>query len=125
MTSQLPCARPLGAALLALALGSAPALAQSAPPTGGNRLTPAQQQKLFPERRRISLESVQARIAIFDKQQRCLTAASTPQALKSCEKEMRQALMTQRQQQHNAMKQLFERNGIPLPKGAGRAKTML
>jgi hypothetical protein len=115
----------LGAALLTLVLSGAPALAQTPQKVAPIRLTPAQQQKLFPERRRLSLEATQARIAILEKHQRCLSAASTPQALQSCQKEERKALMTQRQQQRNAMKQLFERNGIPMPRGMAAPGTAL
>ena len=117
--------RTFGAALLTLVLSGAPALAQSPQKLTPIRLTPAQQQKLFPERRRLDLEATQARIAILEKHQRCLTAASTAQALQTCQKEERQALMTQRQQQRNAMKQLFERNGIPMPKGPAAPGTAL
>jgi hypothetical protein len=118
MTVQRPFVRPLGAALLALALGGAPALAQSTTPTSSSRLTPAQQQKLFPTWRTISLQGVQGRLAILQRKQQCLTAASTVDALKTCQRQEREGAMALRQQQRAAIKQMYERNGIPLPKAA-------
>lgn len=118
MTLQHSFVRPLGAALLALALGSAPALAQSKTSNNSSRLTPTQQQQLFPTWRTISLQGVQSRLAILQRKQQCLTAASTMDALKTCQRQERDAAMALRQQQRAAIKQMYERNGIPLPKAA-------
>lgn len=125
--SRLPL-YPLGASLLLLTLSGTPSLAQTIE-AGPGRLTPAQQQKVFPEWRRLTLQSAQGRIAILQKHQQCVTAASSYTALKACQVQERQALMSQRQQQREAMRQLFERNGITLPskqndKGQGRRRQL-
>lgn len=120
MTFPRPSVRSLGAVMLALALGGAPALAQSSAPIVPGRLTPAQKQKLFPSWRTLSLQAVQARIAILQKQQQCLSAATSLEALKTCQRQEREAMMAQRQQQRTALKQMYERNGIPLPKAAAK-----
>lgn len=111
-------ARPLGAALLLAMLGSAPALAQPAAPGAlplRPQLSPAQQEKLFPQWRSIDQQSVRARLAILQTQERCLAAASNLPALRSCQRQERQALMQQRQRHRLAIAELFARNGITLP----------
>jgi len=119
---------------LALALGlatSAPAQAQPvAPPTtqpGGapngqvprqprpQRLTPEQRQKIFPEQRSLAVQDHQARIAILEKGQRCLKAAANADALSDCMRQEREAMQTQRQQHMTSMRDLLQRNGLPVP----------
>lgn len=110
-------------AVLALALGSTGvALAQSAPSEAG-RPTPAQLQKIFPEQKRLAVSDHQARIAILQSGERCLSAAGGSEALRTCMKQERDAYQRQRQQHRAAMKALLERNGIPLPQwGKGDRK---
>jgi hypothetical protein len=104
-------------AALALVLGSAgAALAQTpeAPPAQG-RLTPAQQQKIFPEQKNLILKDQQARTTILQNGERCVSAASTADALRSCMKQERTASQNQRQQFWGGMRSLYERNGIAMP----------
>ncbi|MEI8250872.1 MAG: hypothetical protein WCF98_06850 [Synechococcus sp. ELA057] len=135
------CRRP-GPALALLALGgglaltslaSSPAMAQAQPqaqrlipavgvpgdqPGGqqrGPQLTPAQEQQLFPSWRSLALQGVQARQAILQRQQQCVSAAGNLQALKDCMRQERQAMKAQRQEHRAALQQLFQRYGIPLP----------
>ena len=119
---------------LALALGlvtAAPALAQPvAQPTtqpGGapagqvprkprpQRLTPEQRQKIFPEQRSLAVQDHQARIAILEKGQRCLKAAANADALSDCMRQERDAMQTQRNQHMSSMRDLLQRNGLPVP----------
>lgn len=103
-------------ALLGLSLASVASQVRAVEAVPGRlKLTPAQQQKLFPEWRRLSLQTTQGRIAILQKHQQCLSAASSLQAMRTCQRQERQALMTQQQQQREAMRQLLERNGITPP----------
>ncbi len=115
--------QPLRAAVLAMVLGSTgAAMAQSAPAPAG-RPTPAQMQKIFPEQKRLALSDQQARIAILQRGERCLSAAGSSEALRACMKEQRSASQRQRQQHMADMKVLLERNGIPLPQwGKGDRK---
>lgn len=119
---------------LALAMGlvtAAPALAQPvAQPTtqpGGapagqvprkprpQRLTPEQRQKIFPEQRSLAVQDHQARIAILEKGQRCLKAAANADALSDCMRQERDAMQTQRNQHMSSMRDLLQRNGLPVP----------
>lgn len=104
------------AALFGLGLAALPSLVRAIE-AGPNlyRLTPAQPQKLLPEWRRLSLEATQGRITILQRQQRCLAAASSMQALGACQRQEREALTNQRQQQQRAMRQMLLRNGITPP----------
>jgi hypothetical protein len=115
--------QPLRIAVLAAVLGSTGvALAQSGPSEAG-RPTPAQMQKIFPEQKRLAISDHQARIAILQSGERCLNAAASSEALRTCMKQQRDASQRQRQQHRASMKALFERNGIPLPQwGKGERK---
>lgn len=104
------------AALSLVLASSGTALAQVAPvPAGPGRLTPAQQQKIFPEQRNLMLRDQQARITILQNGERCMAAATTPDALHNCMKQERTASQNQRQQFWGGMRSLYERNGIPVP----------
>jgi hypothetical protein len=102
-------------AVLAAVIGSSGlALAQSRPAAPG-RPTPAQMQKIFPDQKRLAISDHQARIAILQTGERCLAAAGSSEALRTCMKQERDAYQLQRQDHRAAMKALLERNGIALP----------
>ena len=110
-----------GAFSLALAsLLAGPAQAQSEtkplrPARAIQQLTPAQQQKLFPEQKALWLRERQERINLLQRGQRCISGAGSPSALRQClvqEQRERQQLRSRHQSE---MRQLLERNGISLP----------
>jgi hypothetical protein len=113
-----PWQRPLIAAALVLGLGTA---VQAQPtvtpkPRGeGPRLTEAQRQKVFPETRSLAAQDHRARIAILQQGERCISAATNGDGLRTCMRQERDALQTQRQQHRDALRQVFVRNGIPVP----------
>ena len=115
MTRTFPAARRLGTALLMVALSAAPALAQAEGGPNPGRLTQAQKQKLFPALRTLQLQSTQARIGILQTSLQCQSGASSMDALRNCQQQERQATMTQRQQNRDAIKRLFDSNGIAMP----------
>ncbi|WP_216902205.1 hypothetical protein [Synechococcus sp. CCY 9618] len=102
-------------AVLALALGSSGAALAQAGSSGPGRPTAAQMQKIFPDQKRLAISDHQARIAILQNGERCLSSAGSSEALRNCMKQERDAYQRQRQQHRAAMKAVFERNGIPLP----------
>ena len=79
------------------------------------KLTPEQQIKLFPGRKELLLKEHQERIALLQKSQRCLGAATNSDALKACLIEDRKANTELRRSMHEQIRQLYERNGIQLP----------
>ena len=120
---------------LGLATGAAPALAQpvaqpltqpttqpGAAPSGQGirqqrpqRLSPEQRQKIFPEQRSLAVQDHQARIAILEKGRRCLTAAANADGLSDCMRQEREAMQSQRTQHLASMRDLLQRNGLPVP----------
>jgi hypothetical protein len=113
-----PWQRPLIATALVLGLGTAVQAQSSAPlkPKGeGPRLTEAQKQKMFPETRTLAGQDHRARIAILQQGERCISAATNGDGLRSCMRQEREALQNQRQQHRDALRQVFVRNGIPVP----------
>ena len=118
-----PLLQPLRIAVLAMVLGSTGVAMAESGPTPAVRPTPAQMQKIFPEQKRLALSDQQARIAILQRGERCLSAAGSSDALRTCMKEQRSASQRQREQHRAAMQALFQRNGIPLPQwGKGDRK---
>jgi hypothetical protein len=79
------------------------------------RLTPEQRQKIFPEQRSLAVQDHQARIAILEKGRRCLTAAANADALSDCMRQEREAMQSQRTQHMASMRDLLQRNGLPVP----------
>jgi hypothetical protein len=117
-------AAALGASLMLFSISGA-ALAQTTPPTGRPQLTPAQQAKIFPEQKALSLKSHQTRIASLTDGERCISAAGNWEALKSCMQQERQANMAMHKANRSEMRSLFERNGIPFPEareGGGKQR---
>ena len=113
-----PWQRPLIATALVLGLGTAVQAQSSAPPPPrgeGPRLTDAQRQKMFPETRTLAGQDHRARIAILQQGERCISAATNGDGLRSCMRQEREALQNQRQQHRDALRQVFVRNGIPVP----------
>jgi hypothetical protein len=106
----------LSAATLALALSSfTPAFGQtSAPP---ERLTPAQKEKIFPERKALLIKKQQQNLKIQEEYLRCTKAASNQDALRTCKKADRQAKQKLRTETRDEMRKIYERNGIKAPVG--------
>jgi ribosomal protein S30 len=110
----------LGIGLLSLSGGSAyakPSLGEA----GSRRLqampklTPEQQKKLFPGRKELVLKEHQERIALLQKSQSCVGAATNSDALKACLMEDRKANIELRRRMHDQIRIFYERNGIKLP----------
>lgn len=121
MVRSVPLSRTLIAAALLLGLGAGvQARAQSLPLVDndrgpGPRLSEAQRLKVFPELRTLTLQDHRARIAILQQGERCITAATSPDAQRSCMRQEREATQNQRRRFGLAMREVFQRNGIPVP----------
>jgi hypothetical protein len=118
---------PVGLAALALVLASAgTVVAQPLGQPGRGRITAEQWQQVFPEHRRLALQQHQARIAIMQRGERCISGASDAEALSTCAQEERTAMRDQRRQHMEQMRQLFLGKGIEVPDwgrgGGGRGR---
>jgi hypothetical protein len=70
---------------------------------------------VFPETRTLAAQDHRARIAILQQGERCISAATNGDGLRTCMRQERDALQNQRQQHRDALRQVFVRNGIPAP----------
>ena len=112
---------PPGLAALTLLLAAAtPSLAGPGrrDPIGG--LTPAQQQKIFPEFRDLVLQDHRSRISILQTGERCLLSARDSGALRNCLRQERSSYRSQRSRHREQMRQMFQRNGISVPEWGRR-----
>jgi hypothetical protein len=110
-------------AAVALALGSVGgAVAQPVGQPARNRPTPEQWQRIFPEHKNLALRSHRERIAILQKGESCVRAAGDSAALRNCWREERRAYQEQRRRHKDAMRQLFESKGIPVPEWGRRGR---
>lgn len=119
-------AAALGLTLLSLG-SAAPALAREAKGPAAPRLTPAQQAQTFPERRTELLRHHRERISILRNGERCIDAARDSEALRRCMQQERQQQQALRQSHWEAMRGIYERNGIEMPQrgpggGGGRQR---
>jgi hypothetical protein len=119
MTTSIPSRRSrtlAGALTLALlSLGTAlPGLAQDSAP---QRLTPAQEAKIFPERKALLVRHQRERIQTLQTSERCIRGAGNPEALRRCMQQERQQNQAQRQKHREAMRGIYARNGIDVPVG--------
>ena len=109
----------LGALLLSTASGTAGLAQESAPP---ERLSPAQQEKIFPERKALLLELQREGVQNLQKAERCTQAAKNQDALRTCMKQQRRNDQALRDKHRNGMRKIFERNGIEMPVGGPAGK---
>lgn len=106
-------------ALVLLAAAPTQALAQSADAPGGRglgpKLTPAQQEAVFPEQKALALRDHRSRISALQDGLRCLENAGNWQALRTCMQQERRGNMEQRRAYWSELRALYARNGINLP----------
>ncbi|MCU0529179.1 MAG: hypothetical protein MUD04_06740 [Cyanobium sp. Prado107] len=107
----------LGSGLTIALLGLATALPGLAQDSAPQRLTPEQQQRIFPERRAQLLRHHKERIQTLQTSERCISAARDTSALNSCLQQERRENQEQRQKHREAMRAIYERNGIQVPVG--------
>ena len=120
--TRLSLLAPALAAALAFGSGAAASAQTPAAPARPSRISEAQWQKIFPEHKQLSLRDQRARVAILQSGERCISDAANADGLRTCLREQREAMQQQRRQHMQAMRALFERNGIQMPelrKGPG------
>jgi uncharacterized protein involved in type VI secretion and phage assembly len=107
----------LAGALTMAALSLVAALPGRADDPTPQRLTPAQEAQVFPERKAALLRHQRQRIEALQKGERCISGAGDSTALRNCMREERQSHQDQRQKHREAMREIYERNGITAPMG--------
>ena len=109
--------------------GAGSALAGPGVGGAGERLTPAQQQKIFPEMKSLAIRHHRARIAILQKGERCLSATRDSDAMRTCMREERSAYQAERRRHHDEVRSVFQSNNIPFPewgrRGGRRSERLL
>jgi hypothetical protein len=113
--TRLSLLAPALAAALAFGSGAAAFAQTPAAPARPSRISEAQWQKIFPEHKQLTLRDQQARTSILQRGQRCVSGAANIDALRTCMREEREAMQQQRRQHMQAMRAMFERNGIAMP----------
>lgn len=122
MTTMTPLSRfrtgpLLAGALTITALSLAATLPGRADDSSPQRLTPAQEAQVFPERKAALLRHQRQRIEALQKGERCISGAGDSTALRNCMREERQSHQAQRQKHREAMREIYARNGITAPMG--------
>jgi hypothetical protein len=79
------------------------------------RLTPEQKARVFPDLRRLALNDHRARIRLLEQGERCINGAGSAEALQGCMRREREQYRSLREQHRSEVKQLFQRNGLPVP----------
>lgn len=87
------------------------------------KLTPQQQEQLFPGQKALWLKQQRARISAIQTAERCVNAARTPEAFKDCLRQERQANMALRRSHKAQMRELYGRYGIALPESGWKQKS--
>ena len=117
---------PVAAALaMALQMGASQAQTQPSaqPPTQERvKLTESQKQELFKARRGWALRDNAARMAILQKSDRCVQAATDLETLRRCLGDERMANRRLMETTRNDATALAQRLGIPMPEGRGEGK---
>ena len=112
----IPCA---ALAAAALQVGGEGAQARHAGSHQRPQLTPAQQEALFQVRRDWVLKTYPQRLALLKNDQRCLEAAESQEAFRSCKRQNRMARRALYQQGRERMNAERQRLGLdPLPQRA-------
>ena len=106
------------ASLALAAVLAAPVITLASSAAAEPDLTPEQRQALFQARKTWSKGNYQRRLELLQSQQRCIDAAASADALKTCRREMKQARRSLKQDYRAHMNKV--RNQLGLPARAGK-----
>ena len=101
-------------ASLALAAAlAAPVITMASSPAAERHLSPEQSQALFQARKTWAKDSYQRRQELLQSQQRCIDAAASADALKTCRREMKKARKSLKQDYRAHMNKVRIQLGLP------------
>ena len=103
------------AAVLAAPVTTAPSSAAA-----GSDLSPEQSQVLFQARKTWSKDNYQRRLELLQSQQRCIDAAASADALKTCRRQMKKARKSLKQDYRAYVNKVRNQLGLPARTGNKR-----
>ena len=108
------------ASLALAAVLAAPVITVASSAAAGRDLSPEQSQALFQARKTWSKDNYQRRLALLQSQQRCIDAAASADALKTCRQEMKKARKSLKQDYRVYMNKVRNQLGLPARTGNKR-----
>ena len=108
------------ASLAFAALVAAPVITIAPSDAAGRDESPAQAEVLFQARKTWSKDNYQRRLELLQSQQRCIDAAASADALKTCRQEMKKALKSLKQDYRAYMNKVRNQLGLPARTGDKR-----
>ena len=108
------------ASLALVAVLAAPVITVASSAAAGRELSPEQSQVLFQARKTWSKDNYQRRLELLQSQQRCIDAAASADALKTCRQEMKKARKSLKQDYRAYMNKVRNQLGLPARTGNKR-----
>ena len=108
------------ASLALAAVLAAPVISTTASAAAGRDLSPEQSQVLFQARKTWAKNNYQQRLDLLQSQQRCIDAAASADALKTCRREMKKARKSLKQDYRAYVNKVRNQLGLPARSGNKR-----
>ena len=108
------------ASLALAAVLAAPVISTASSAAAGSDLSPEQSQVLFQARKTWSKDNYQRRLELLQSQQRCIDAAASADALKTCRRQMKKARKSLKQDYRAYVNKVRNQLGLPARTGNKR-----
>ena len=111
------------ASLALAAVLAAPVISTASSAAAGSDLSPEQSQVLFQARKTWAKDNYQRRVELLQSQQRCIDAAASADALKTCRRQMKKARKSLKQDYQAYVNKVRNQLGLPARTGNKRDAT--
>ena len=108
------------ASLALAAVLAAPVISTASSAAAGSDLSPEQSQVLFQARKTWAKDNYQRRLELLQSQQRCIDAAASADALKTCRRQMKKARKSLKQDYRAYVNKVRNQLGLPARTGKKR-----
>ena len=108
------------ASLALAAVLAAPVISTASSAAAGSDLSPEQSQVLFQARKTWAKDNYQRRLELLQSQQRCIDAAASADALKTCRRQMKKARKSLKQDYRAYVDKVRNQLGLPARTGNKR-----
>ena len=108
------------ASLALAAVLAAPVISTASSAAAGSDLSPEQSQVLFQARKTWAKDNYQRRLELLQSQQRCIDAAASADALKTCRRQMKKARKSFKQDYRAYVNKVRNQLGLPARTGNKR-----